>query len=203
MARWTPPMQWRSTQNSTYLQREKASCSSRDRHRPRHRPGCLPGHPCHLEGRSQSWPPFIPEDNPDFAQLDIDFFQQICDFAVEHHSADVNRIYLVGVSQGGGMANLLTAECSDRIAATVCNCGWLPDPLGASTLETPNKCPMLFIVGAEDKQVPPNTVRKAHDAFQQSGHPCEWQVLPRKGHGWNDVNELVWKFLRDQRRQSD
>jgi predicted esterase len=100
------------------------------------------------------------------------------------------------VSQGGAAANLLTAMCSERIAATVVGCGWLPDPLGDAPLETANKCPMLFIVGSRDRQVPPEFVRVGHDAFERAGHPVEFRVIEGFGHGWpRRENERVWEFL--------
>jgi poly(3-hydroxybutyrate) depolymerase len=154
----------------------------------------------YLQGRMLSWPPFIPPENPDIYEPDVRFFHGMCDFVVREHAVDPRRIYLLGVSQGGAAVNALTAMCSERIAATVVGCGWLPDPLGDAPLETENKCPMLFLVGSRDRQVPPEMVREGHDAFERAAHPVELRVIDGFGHGWpRGENERVWEFLEGKR----
>lgn len=151
----------------------------------------------YLQGRHLNWPPFIPPENPDILEPDLQFFRAMCDELVARHHADPRRIYLVGVSQGGAMVNAVAAKCSERIAAAVCSCGWMPEPLGDEPLETQNKCPILFVVGARDRQVPPEYVRAAHDAFERAGHPVEFRVIEGFGHGWpRDENGRIWDFLR-------
>ena len=155
----------------------------------------------YLQGRQLNWPPYIPTENPDILQPDIRFLESVCDLMESKHNADPNRIYLVGVSQGGAMANALIAKCSERFAAAICNCGWLPKPLDQSPLETRNKCPMLFISGEQDRQVTPTAVRTAHDSFEQAGHPVTFHSLKNAGQGWNSqqVNPLVWSYLASKR----
>jgi polyhydroxybutyrate depolymerase len=154
----------------------------------------------YLQGRHLNWPPSIPPENPTLMEPDAAFLRAMCDRVVSKHGADPRRIYLLGVSQGGAAANLLTAMCSERLAATVVGCGWLPDPLGDAPLETANKCPMLFLVGSRDRQVPPDFVRKGHDAFERAGHPVEFRVIEEFGHGWpRRENERVWEFLEGKR----
>lgn len=152
----------------------------------------------YLQGRLLNWPPSIPEENPTYIDNDLRFFEAMCEKMAREHSADPTRFYVVGVSQGGCMANLLTAKCSERIAATVSCCGWMPRPLDVEPLNTQFKCPILFLVGSEDRQVPPEMVRKAHDAFQREGHPVEFRLIPGIGHGWPPVNEDIWQFLVDK-----
>ena len=152
----------------------------------------------YLQGRNLSWPPFIPPENPNVMVPDIKLFETLCDEMVRQHHADPRRVYVVGVSQGGAMANVLTVKCSKRIAATVCCCGWLPQPLGQKPLNTQYKCPMLFIVGSQDRQVSPATVRAASDAFVREGHPVEYRMIRGFGHGWprsQDENQRIWEFL--------
>jgi polyhydroxybutyrate depolymerase len=154
----------------------------------------------YLQGRHLNWPPFIPPENPTLMEPDAAFLRAMCDFVASDHGGDPRRIYLLGVSQGGAAANMLTAMCSERIAATVVGCGWLPDPLGDAPLETASKCPMLFVVGSRDRQVPPGFVRKGYDAFERAGHPVEFRVIDGFGHGWpRRENERVWEFLEGKR----
>jgi poly(3-hydroxybutyrate) depolymerase len=152
----------------------------------------------YLQGRHRNWPPHIPPDNPDCMAPDLKFFEATCDEMVRRYHADPKRVYVVGVSQGGAMANVLTAKCSRRIAAAVCVCGWLPEPLGREPLNTQHKCPMLFIIGSQDRQVHPAIVRSAHDAFARDGHPVEFRTIDGFGHGWprnQGINEGIWAFL--------
>lgn len=152
----------------------------------------------YLQGRNLNWPPVIPDENPNAMRPDLDFFEAVCEQMIRHHNVDPRRIYVLGVSQGGAMANAITAFCSNRIAATVCSCGWLPEPLGEQPIATSYKCPMLFIVGDNDKQVSPIRTRKAYDAFAASGHDVEYLIVPDHGHGWPrnaGINEVAWLFL--------
>jgi poly(3-hydroxybutyrate) depolymerase len=153
----------------------------------------------YLQGRLLNWPPSIPAENSTYIDNDLRFFEAMCDEMANKHGADLQRIYVVGVSQGGAMANLLTAKCSERIAATVCCCGWMPHPLDEAPLNTKYKCPILFLVGSEDRQVPPEMVRKGHAAFAREGHPVEFRLIPGLGHGWPGVNEEIWEFLEGKR----
>jgi poly(3-hydroxybutyrate) depolymerase len=158
----------------------------------------------YLQGRLLNWPPAIPPEKQDHLQPDFDFFAAMCDFVVRQHHADRRRIYLVGVSQGGAMANAVTAKCSERIAATVVGCGWMPEPLDVEPLNTPNKCPMLFLVGSRDRQVSPDAVRVGYDVFKREGHPVELRIVEGFGHGWPRAeNERVWEFLAAQRLPVD
>jgi polyhydroxybutyrate depolymerase len=154
----------------------------------------------YLQGRGFNWPPFIPPENPNLFAPDLEFFEAMCDWVTSRHDGDARRIYLLGVSQGGAMANAITAKCSERIAATVVGCGWMPEPLDVEPLNTRHKCPMLFMVGSQDRQVPPSFVRAGHDAFKREGHPVEFRVIEGFGHGWpRSENERVWNFLARHR----
>ncbi len=159
---------------------------------------------CYLQGRNLNWPPFIPENNPTHADPDYAFFDAaIADISTKH-SIDQSRVYLVGVSQGGAMTNLIVANRSPAIAAAVDCCGWLPEGIG-DVANTPHKCPVLFVVGTDDQQVPPSNVQKARKAFQSAGHPTEYVEIAGFGHGWPDehgMNEIVWAFLSRHRLQS-
>jgi polyhydroxybutyrate depolymerase len=154
----------------------------------------------YLQGRLLNWPPFIPPENPHILAPDLEFFAAMCDWVVSRHHADPRRIYLLGVSQGGAMANAVTAKCSERIAATVVGCGWMPEPLDVEPLDTRHKCPMLFLVGSQDRQVPPEAVRVGYDVFKRQGHWVQLRIIEGFGHGWpRGENERVWEFLARQR----
>jgi poly(3-hydroxybutyrate) depolymerase len=150
----------------------------------------------YLQGRN-GWPAVSAEGGEAITR-DLDFFDALCDTMVARYAADPARIYVVGVSQGGAMCNWLVAMRSQRIAAAVCNCGWMPKPFDEKPLHTPHKTPMLFLVGSLDTRVPPDAVQQARDIFAEGGHPVELRILEGVGHGWArklGTNELIWKFL--------
>lgn len=158
----------------------------------------------YLEGRHLNWPPAIPEEFPDVFEPDLTFFDAVCD-QLEKEGIDGGRIYVVGVSQGGCMANMLVMKRNRRIAAAVINCGWMPKPLDISPPVTEHKCPLLFIVGSHDKQVEPETVRLGSELFKMASHPIRYEVLDGAGHGWNaayGVNEMVWQFLSNKENRN-
>lgn len=67
---------------------------------------------------------------------------------------------------------------------------------------TSHPCPILFIAGADDRQVSPETVVRARDAFARSGHPTRYLLLPGLGHRWAtefDINRKIWSFLEPNR----
>jgi poly(3-hydroxybutyrate) depolymerase len=157
----------------------------------------------YLQGRLLNWPPFIPPENPTLLEPDLAFFRAMCDLVVSRHHADPQRIYLLGVSQGGAMANAITAKCSERIAATVVGCGWMPEPLEFEQLNTRHKCPLLFVVGSHDTRVPPDVVGVGLEAFEREGHPVEMWIVDGFGHGWpQEENERVWEWLARHRMPS-
>ncbi len=57
---------------------------------------------------------------------------------------------------------------------------------------------MLFVVGADDKQVSPASVIKARDCFANASHSTELLQLEGVGHRWakdRGINETIWQFL--------
>ncbi len=150
------------------------------------------------QGRLQNWPPSIPEENPEYIEPDLDFFTALCDSLGQRYCVDKTRIYVVGTSQGAAFVNLLVAKRSERIAAAASHAGWLPEPLAEEGIHAKRKCPMLFITGSADTQVPPSVVREAMTCYEREGHPVQWLVLEGAGHQWSldrNINERVWQFL--------
>ena len=80
------------------------------------------------------------------------------------YRVDKRRIYVVGFSNGGGMAFRFAAESSDRIAAVACvSClSWLPRPTPRCSV------PLLYLVGTRDPLTPLNggTVKSAWGTYE-------------------------------------
>ncbi len=152
----------------------------------------------YLQGRYDSWPPHVPEKHPEVVDWDVAFFDAACDDVASRYPIDRRRIYVTGMSQGAGFVHLLVARRSEAIAAAASHSGWLPDPLGETGVDTKHKCPMLFIAGADDRQVSPESVGKARACFAAAGHPTEFLQLEGVGHRWakdRGINETIWRFL--------
>lgn len=152
----------------------------------------------YLEGRHLSWPPFIPPENPEHVDPDLQFFDAACDELTRQYNIDERRVYATGMSQGAAFVNLLVAKRGRRLAAAAAHSGWLPRPLPDEGIRAERKTPMLFIVGSNDAQVPPDVVSSAYECFRREGHPCEYHEVPGLGHGWarrQGINERIWQFL--------
>ena len=152
----------------------------------------------YLQGWNDSWPPFIPENHPEVVDREIAFFDSACDEVMSRYPIQRKRVYLVGMSQGAAFLHILIAKRSHRIAAAASHSGWLPDPLGPTCLDTRQKCPMLFVVGTDDKQVSPESVTRARDRFAAAGHPAKLIQLQGVGHCWakdRGINATIWQFL--------
>jgi len=157
----------------------------------------------YLQGRLCSWPATVAPQTAESAAADLKFFDAMCDAMVARYAADRSRVYVVGSSQGGAMCNVLVAMRSDRIAAAVCHCGWMPEPLGEKPLNTLRKTPMLFIVGSLDVQVGPQAVKQACHVFAKAGHPVEFKIREGVGLGLEvdpGVGEIIWQFLSQKKR---
>lgn len=154
------------------------------------------------EGRFQSWPPFIPPENPSCIDPDLRFFDVLCAELSRRFKLDRRRIYAVGMSQGAAFVELLVAKRSCAFAAAAAHSGWLPKPLPSEGIHADCKTPILLIVGAEDRQVPPSMVEAAAQCFAREGHPVEYLKIPSVGHRWaleENVNARIWKFLSAHR----
>lgn len=155
-------------------------------------------YPVYPEGRYLSWPPSIPPENPDCIKPDLLLFDALCDELAGSYHIDRKRVYATGVSQGAAFVELLVARRSEKLAAAASHSGWLPEPLPEEGIHAQRKCPILFITGSEDKQVPPATVKAACECFRREGHPVEFCEVEGLGHGWaleQGINERIWRFL--------
>lgn len=144
-----------------------------------------------------SWSPFIPPENPEHVDADLHFFDAVCDELTQQYNIDERRVYATGMSQGAAFVNLLVARRSKKLAAAA-HSGWLPRPLPDEGIRAERKTPMLFIVGSDDTQVPPDVVSSAYECFRREGHPSEYYEVRRLGHGWGrrqGINDRIWRFL--------
>ncbi|OYQ43501.1 hypothetical protein CHU92_03310 [Flavobacterium cyanobacteriorum] len=86
---------------------------------------------------------------------DVNYFRQLCNYAVANLDADPSRIYVTGLSSGGFMASRLGCELSDRIAAIAVVGATLEQ--GVFNNYSPGRyVPAMIIQGTADPFVPIN-----------------------------------------------
>jgi polyhydroxybutyrate depolymerase len=139
---------------------------------------------------------------PDKVKSDLEFFDALLAKLTTDYKIDFDRIYVVGMSNGGYFAHLVGKERSTTVAAVASHSG----PLGLQTLAGVNatrKFPVLIVHGAKDNILPVDWARENRDKYTKEGHEVKYVELPELGHTWAtraDVNETIWKFFAEHPR---
>jgi polyhydroxybutyrate depolymerase len=131
---------------------------------------------------------------------DLAFFDALLGKLAATYKIDPDRIYVVGMSNGGYFAHLVGRERSKIVAAVASHSG----PLGLQTLLGVNaerKFPALIIHGARDRLFPVWIARENRDKYKREGHDVKYVELKNVGHAWGtkaDINETIWAFFADR-----
>ena len=134
---------------------------------------------------------------PDRTAADIAFFDALLRHLSASYLIDADRVYVLGMSNGGYFAHLVGKERSKIVAAVASHSG----PLGLQTLLGVNaerKFPVLIIHGDKDNILPVDWARENRDKYKREGHEVKYVELPGLGHQWatkSDINETIWKFF--------
>jgi carboxymethylenebutenolidase len=98
--------------------------------------------------------------------------------------ADANKIGAIGWCMGGGWSIKL-AENQPKLAAFVVNYGPLPtDPAIIAKI----RAPMLGNFGADDKGIPPESVRTFETAIKATGASPDIKIYDGAGHAFQNPN---------------
>jgi polyhydroxybutyrate depolymerase len=134
---------------------------------------------------------------PEKVKADLDFFDALVAQLKQQYKVDPQRLYVLGMSNGGYFAHLVAKERAQSVAAIASHSG----PLGLQTLLGVNaqrKFPVLIIHGDQDKLLSVDFARENRDKYTKEGHPVKYVELPNHGHQWADpkeINETIWKFF--------
>lgn len=139
---------------------------------------------------------------PDKVKNDLAFFDALLDKLTAAYRIDPDRVYVLGMSNGGYFAHLVGKERSKTVAAVASHSG----PLGLQTLLGVNaerKFPVLIIHGDQDRIFPVAFARENRDKYRKEGHAVKYVEVPGLGHLWGtkaNINETMAQFFADHPR---
>jgi polyhydroxybutyrate depolymerase len=140
---------------------------------------------------------------PGKVEKDLAFFDALLSKVSADYKVDPDRVYVLGMSNGGYFAHLVGKERSKTVAAVASHSG----PLGLQTLggiKAERKFPVLIIHGDQDRILPVEWARDNRDRYRKEGHEVKYVEVPGMGHVWAhkvDVNEQIAKFFTEHPRK--
>ena len=140
--------------------------------------------------------------HPDKVKNDLAFFDALLDKLTADYKIDPDRVYVLGMSNGGYFAHLVGKERSKTVAAVASHSG----PLGLQAwlgVNAERKFPVLIIHGDQDKVLPVEWARENRDKYKKEGHKVQYVELKGEGHVWGakaNINETIWTFFTDHPR---
>ena len=127
---------------------------------------------------------------------------QLLDTIVTNNRVDTSRIYLTGLSRGGGAAWELVVQYPDKFAALAVVCGMTPLPY-ASWID--RKLAIWVFHGTEDKSVPYSESQRMVEKLKAMGYDIKFTTYDGVGHNsWVQAyttEELYEWFTQQQRTE--
>lgn len=122
----------------------------------------------------------------------------LLDSVVNDNRVDRNRLFLTGLSRGGGAAWEMAVQYPDTFAAMAVVCGMTPLPY-ASWIN--KKMPIWVFHGAKDKSVPIEESETMVAKLQEMGYEVIFTKYPNVGHNsWVRAydTEALYDWFMDQ-----
>ena len=127
---------------------------------------------------------------------------QLLDSIVSTNRIDKKRIYLTGLSRGGGAAWEMAVQYPDKFAAMAVVCGMTPVPY-ADWID--KQMPIWVFHGEEDKSIPISESENMVDRLKSMGYDVKFTRYPGVGHNsWIQAyktEELYHWFMEQEREQ--
>ncbi len=136
---------------------------------------------------------------PKKVQADLAFFDALLAKLESDYQIDTNRVFVLGMSNGGYFAQVVGRERSKLIAAVASHSGPI-DLRNTKGINAERKFPLLIIHGDRDQIFNVQMARDNRDQYRREGHEVKYVELPGQGHLWGrkfDVNETIWQFFAD------
>ena len=127
---------------------------------------------------------------------------QLLDTIVENNRVDKNRVYLTGLSRGGGAAWEMAVQYPDKFAALAVVCGMTPVPYAGWINK---KMPIWVFHGEEDNSIPISESENMVDRLKGMGYDVKFTRYPGVGHNsWlqaYSTEELYEWFMKQERTE--
>ncbi len=126
---------------------------------------------------------------------------QLLDTIVTEHNVDPKRVYLTGLSRGGGAAWEIVVQYPEKFAALAVVCGMTPLPY-ASWID--KKMPIWVFHGEEDKSIPVSESETMVDRLLSMGYDVKFTKYPGVGHdSWIQAynTEELYEWFSEQSRK--
>lgn len=125
---------------------------------------------------------------------------QLLDTIIQNNRVDKSRVYLTGLSRGGGAAWEMAVQYPEKFAAMAVVCGMTPVPY-ASWID--KKMPIWVFHGDEDKSISISESEIMVDRLTQMGYDVKFTKYPEVGHNsWikaYNTEELYEWFIMQKR----
>jgi predicted peptidase len=125
---------------------------------------------------------------------------QLLDTVVKNHRVDPNRLYLTGLSRGGGAAWEIAVQYPDTFAAMAVVCGMTPLPYAAWINKN---MPIWVFHGTEDNSIPFEESELMVSKLLQMGYDVKFTAYEGVGHdSWIQAysTEELYLWLSSQRK---
>ena len=135
--------------------------------------------------------------DPKKVTADLAFFDALVTEISSKHEVDANRIYILGMSNGGYFAHLVGKERSTKVAAVCSHSG----PLGLQTIlgiNAERKFPVMIVHGDKDFLFNVKIARDNRDKYEREKHEVNFVEVPGLNHFWAvdaKINGQIWEFF--------
>jgi predicted peptidase len=126
---------------------------------------------------------------------------QLLDSIVENNRIDKKRIYLTGLSRGGGAAWEMAVQYPEKFAAMAVVCGMTPVPY-ASWID--KNMPIWVFHGTEDRSIPISESETMVSKLKEMGHDIKFTKYEGVGHNsWIQAyrTEELYLWLMKHRKK--
>jgi predicted peptidase len=125
---------------------------------------------------------------------------QLLDSVVANNRVDKKRIYLTGLSRGGGAAWEMAVQYPEKFAALAVVCGMTPVPYAAWI---DKNMPIWVFHGEEDESIPISESETMVNRLKEMGHDVKFTRYPGVGHdSWVKAytTEELYEWFVQQKR---
>ena len=127
---------------------------------------------------------------------------QLLDSVVENNRVDKKRVYLTGLSRGGGAAWEMAVQYPEKFAALAVVCGMTPLPYAAWI---DKEMPIWVFHGEEDKSIPISESETMVERLKGMGYDVQFTRYPGVGHdSWVKAynTEELYEWFEQQKRKN-